>query len=137
MHFTQITLPRCFSKAIFMLFLCTTFFACYNSKSDKKETVPNQPKTVLVRTWATAPQLVALHNMPPEPGLANNSIRQIVRVSIGGDSIRLGFNNEFSETPVTMKAVQVAASVDSSVINTSTIRNLKFNGSNEVTIQPG
>jgi len=137
MHFTQINSPRFFSKTIFILFLVTTFFACNNSKSDKKETVANQPKTVWVGTWATAPQLVEPHNMPPEPGLANNSIRQIVRVSIGGDSIRLRFNNEFSETPVTMKAVQVAASVDSSVINTSTIRNLKFNGSNEVTIQPG
>lgn len=137
MHFTQIALPRFFSKAIFTLFFVTTFLACKNSKSDKKETVASQPKSVWVGTWGTAPQLVEPHNMPPEPGLTNNSIRQIVRVSIGGDSIRLRFNNEFSKSPVTMKAVQVAVSVDSSVINTNTIKELKFNGSTEVTIQPG
>ena len=40
-----------------------------------------------VATWSTAPQLVETANMPPSPGLTNNSLRQILRVSIGGDTI--------------------------------------------------
>ena len=42
-----------------------------------------------VGTWGTAPQLVENNNNPPSPGLGNNSLRQIVQVSIGGDKVRL------------------------------------------------
>lgn len=42
-----------------------------------------------VGTWGTAPQLVERHNNPPAPGLTNNSLRQIVQVSIGGKKVRL------------------------------------------------
>ena len=38
-----------------------------------------------VGTWGTAPQLVESHNNPPSPGLGNNSLREIVQVSIGGE----------------------------------------------------
>ena len=34
-----------------------------------------------VGSWAAAQQLVEEHNMPPEPGLANNTLRQVIRVS--------------------------------------------------------
>ncbi len=63
-----------------------------------------------VGTWSTAPQLVETGNMPPAPGLTNNSLRQVVRVSIGGDTLRVRFSNEFSTSPVTMKSVQIAVS---------------------------
>ena len=42
-----------------------------------------------VGTWGTAPQLVENNNNPPSPGLGNNSLRQIVQVSIGGKKVRL------------------------------------------------
>ncbi|MDT0676344.1 SGNH/GDSL hydrolase family protein [Autumnicola musiva] len=90
-----------------------------------------------VGTWSTAPQLVEPRNMPPEPGLSNNTLRQIVRVSIGGDSLRIRFSNEFSSTPTTMQEVQIAASKGGDSIDLSTIKNLKFSGKNQVIIQPG
>ena len=42
-----------------------------------------------VTTWATALQIAEPHNRPPEPGLAGNSLRQIVQVSIGGKDLQL------------------------------------------------
>jgi len=63
-----------------------------------------------VGTWSTAPQLVEPGNMPPSPGLTNNSLRQVVRVSIGGDTLRVRFTNEFSTSAVSIKSVQIAAS---------------------------
>lgn len=87
-----------------------------------------------VGTWATAPQLVEPGNMPPAPGLNNNSLRQVVRVSIGGNSIRVKFSNEFSSSPVTMKSVQIAVSTGGHTINVATNKNLKFNGNPEVTM---
>ena len=47
-----------------------------------------------VGTWGTAPQLVENNNNPPSPGLGNNSLRQIVQVSIGGEKVRLKLTNE-------------------------------------------
>jgi lysophospholipase L1-like esterase len=98
---------------------------------------PNDSTTVWVGTWSTAPQLVEPKNMPPAPGLNNNTLRQVVRVSIGGDIMRLRFSNEFSTHPVTMKAVQIAVSEGGGVIDGSTIKILKFNNKSEVTMDPG
>jgi len=96
----------------------------------------NTPKR-WVGTWSTAPQLVEPGNMPPAPGLTNNSLRQVVRVSIGGDTLRVKFSNEFSTSPVTMKSVQIAASTGGSAIDESTNKELKFNGNPEVILNAG
>lgn len=90
-----------------------------------------------VGTWSTAPQLVEPGNMPPVPGLTNNTLRQVVRVSIGGDNIRVRFSNEFSTKPVTMNVVQIAVSTGGGTIDKTTIKKLKFNGKPKVTIDPG
>lgn len=95
------------------------------------------PKEKWVGTWSTAPQLVEPGNIPPAPGLTNNTIRQVVRVSVGGDSLRVKFSNEFSQSPVTMNAVQIAVSKGGSNIDASTIKVLKFKGSPTVTMNPG
>ena len=62
-----------------------------------------------VGTWGTAPQLVERHNNPPSPGLANNSLRQIVQVSIGGKKVRLKLTNEFSQEATEIRAVELAS----------------------------
>ena len=90
-----------------------------------------------VGTWSTAPQLVEPGNMPPSPGLTNNSLRQVLRVSIGGDTLRVRFSNEFSTSAVTMKSVQIAVSTGGNIINVSTNKELKFKGSSEVTMNAG
>lgn len=87
-----------------------------------------------VGTWSTAPQLVEPRNMPPDPGLSHNSLRQVVRVSLGGDSLRIRFSNEFSTRPTEMQAVQIATSTGGSAIDVSTIKELSFNGNSKVTI---
>ncbi len=98
----------------------------------------NEPTgTKWVGTWSTAMQLVETHNNPPEPGLSNHTIRQILRVSIGGNRLQMKFSNEFSSMPVTMKSVHLAVSTGGSKINQSTDKILLFNGLPEVTMQPG
>jgi lysophospholipase L1-like esterase len=91
---------------------------------------------IWVGTWATAPMLVEPNNMPPAPGLTNNTVRQIVRVSIGGDVVRLRFTNVFSKSPVTIKSVAIAVSKDGCVIDASTQKLLTFNKKKEVTMVP-
>ena len=95
------------------------------------------PDKVWVGTWSTAPQLVEPRNMPPEPGLSHSTLRQIVRVSLGGDSLRLKFSNEFSTSPTKMNAVRIARSKGGGVIDSTTDMELKFSESPEVTIEAG
>ncbi|MGK9477007.1 GDSL-type esterase/lipase family protein [Melioribacter sp. OK-6-Me] len=88
-----------------------------------------------VGTWTTSPQLVEPQNNPPvPPGLSNNTIRQIVRVSIGGNILRLRLSNEFSKSPITINAVHIAVSKGNGVIDKSTDKSLTFNGKPEVII---
>jgi lysophospholipase L1-like esterase len=115
---------------VFSTFIFISFsFAKLNGKSTDAEK--------WVGTWSTAPQLVETGNNPPSPGLSNNTLRQIVHVSIGGDSLRMRFTNEFSNSPVTMKEVHIAVSIGSDTIDTTTDIPLYFNGMPEVTMEPG
>ena len=90
-----------------------------------------------VGTWSTAPQLVETGNNPPSPGLSNNTLRQIVHVSIGGDSLRVRFSNEFSKSPVTLNSVHIAVSHGNGTIDTTTDKTLYFNGKPDITMAPG
>lgn len=89
-------------------------------------------------TWAASPQLVEPANMPPRLGLTNNTLRQIVCVSIGGERLRVRFSNEFSTSPVTLDSVYVAVAPApaSSAIDTSTGVLLTFGGNPGVTMAP-
>jgi len=90
---------------------------------------------VWVGTWSTAPYFVDANNRAPAPGLGNNSFRQIVRVSVGGDVLRFRFTNLFSKNDVTLKSVGIAVSTGGSSIDTSTGKVLKFAGKEEVTMK--
>lgn len=93
-----------------------------------------------VATWATALQVAEPHNIPPEPGLAGNSFRQIVQVSIGGSQLRLHLSNRFNETPTEILGVEIAraqtmGASPETVPGTSVA--LTFDGSRGVTMAPG
>ena len=93
-----------------------------------------------VTTWATALQIAEPHNRPPEPGLAGNSFRQIVQVSIGGKAIRLHLSNLFNEDPTEILGVEVAVAKTmgaSPEIEEGTTVKLTFDGSPSVTMNPG
>lgn len=113
---------------LFLIFTFTSF-----GQTDTVYSINNE----WVGTWSTAPQLVEPRNNPPSPGLSHNSLRQIVHVSLGGDSLRVRFSNEFSSNSVTMNAVNIAVSEDSSAIDPGTDQTLQFSGKPEVTIEPG
>ncbi len=93
-----------------------------------------------VTTWATALQIAEPHNRPPEPGLAANSFRQIVQVSIGGKAIRLHLSNLFNADPTDILGVEVAVARtmgESPEIDESTTVKLTFDGCPFVTMDPG
>jgi lysophospholipase L1-like esterase len=87
-----------------------------------------------VGTWVTSQQLTEPANLPPSPGLTESSLRQVVRVSIGGKRLRVRFSNEYGTAPVTLKKVHCAVSSGGSSITAATDRELAFQGAASVTI---
>ena len=93
-----------------------------------------------VTTWATALQIAEPHNRPPKPGLAGNSFRQIVQVSIGGKALRLHLSNLFNPDPTQILGVEVAVAKTmgaSPEIDEDTTVRLTFDGSPFVLMAPG
>lgn len=75
--------------------------------------------------------------MPRTTKLTDCSLRQIVRVSLGGDRLRMQLSNEFSGEPVEIKAIYIADALDSCDIQPKTARYLTFGGKRSVTIPAG
>lgn len=89
---------------------------------------------IWVGSWSCAPYAAGASNTPPAPYLANNTLRQVVRVSISGDTVRVKFSNKTGTSPVTMNSVNIAVSMGGSSVDAATITPLKFNGSRSVTM---
>lgn len=110
---------------------------CANKNNYNRDTIKfKEGKKKWVGTWATAVYLVGKGDVPPEPGLTGNTLRQIVRVSIGGNLIRLRFSNVFSKEPVTLNSVAVAVVKEGSAIEGNTQKELTFGGQKSGIISP-
>jgi len=90
-----------------------------------------------VGTWATAQQQPVKSFMPYNNNLSYRSVRQVVKVSIGGKLMRLELSNELSREPLTIRSVYIAHSTDSFAIVPQTAKYLLFNGQTQVTIPAG
>lgn len=90
-----------------------------------------------VGTWAAAPQMPMRSFMPYNNEMTNRSVRQIVKVSVGGDIVRLKLSNEESTEPLVIKSVYIAVSTDSSDIEPASAEYLRFAGKRGVEIPPG
>lgn len=90
-----------------------------------------------VATWATAQQQPVKSFMPYNNNLSYRSVRQVVKVSIGGKLMRLELSNELSREPLTIRSVYIAHSTDSFAIVPQTAKYLLFNGQTQVTIPAG
>ncbi|MBN1646656.1 MAG: SGNH/GDSL hydrolase family protein [Spirochaetales bacterium] len=87
-----------------------------------------------VTTWGNAPQRTEKSNMPPAPGLSGSTLRQKLRVSIGGETIRVQFSNAFGNGPVKIEAATIAETDNQSKIKTETLRTINFGGKKGITI---
>ncbi len=88
-----------------------------------------------VGTWATSP--VALANSDGKYGEADTTFREIVHISLGGDSARVILTNEFGLEALTINAASIALRTTESTVDTTTARPLMFGGHTAVTIPPG
>ena len=75
--------------------------------------------------------------MPPAPGLAGSTLRQIIHTSVGGPTVRVRFSNAFGSSPLAITAAHVARSRGGHAIDVPSDRRLTFGGADSVLIAPG
>jgi lysophospholipase L1-like esterase len=98
-----------------------------------------------VATWGTAQMLVR----PPTPatppvrpvpgalGFHDQTVRMVVRTSIGGDRLRIKVENAFGSAPVEIGSAHIALRAKDSEIVTGSDRTLTFNGKPGCKLSPG
>jgi len=95
-----------------------------------------------VATWAASPmaaapaRLAAPDDFSPA-GFDDQTIRDIVWTSTGGQAVRISLSNRFGTRPVTFGQVDIGISAGGPFIVTGTSHRVTFAGSTSVTIAPG
>lgn len=92
-----------------------------------------------VAAWATAQQIPEERNALKPEELKDATLRQIVRIQIGGKRLRFRFSNAFGTQPLTLGAATVAKSADnaSSRVDPASLIALTFNGRKSAVIPAG
>ena len=81
-------------------------------------------------TWQASPEPARA----PAVTLNNQTVRQILRISLGGEKFRVRLSNEYGDTPLRIGSAHLAMAADGSSIQFGTDRPLTFGGAQEVVI---
>jgi lysophospholipase L1-like esterase len=98
---------------------------------------PKDPQWV--GAWASAQMAPDANNSLAPQDYPNATLRQVVRVSLGGDKLRVRLSNAYGNQPLTIDAARIAvsAALNTARIDTTTDRRLTFAGAPTVTIPAG
>jgi lysophospholipase L1-like esterase len=120
-----------FSKRAVLLAALIAALGAHTTRSALAQTALAQ---TWVGTWTASPQLPR-GVMPAS--FSNQTVRQVVRVSIGGSKVRIRLSNEFGSKPVLIGAASVALVGKGTEIVAGSLRPLTFGGAKKVTLLPG
>lgn len=92
-----------------------------------------------VQTWGAAPlpPAAASGPFPATASFSNQTIRQTVRVSVGGGRVRLRLSNEYGPKPLVVGAARIALSDDKGNIKAGSDKAVLFGGQAGATIPAG
>ena len=91
-----------------------------------------------IGTWTASPQNLEPPFVAPNPSSFNGqTVRQIIRTSVGGTKIRIRLTNEYGTTPLSIGSVTVARHAGGPAVVAGSSRKLTFSGRTTFTIPPG
>jgi lysophospholipase L1-like esterase len=93
-----------------------------------------------VASWAASPvvgSVIPFSDCPAGNGLTDQTVRNVVFVSVGGSSARVRLTNAFGTTPLRVGRASVAVQSSSADAVPGTVRELRFHGHRSVTIPAG
>ena len=94
---------------------------------------PNRERATWSGTWGTGPAGAG----GPAPQFKDQTLRQIVHTSAGGDRVRLRISNTFGTSPLLIGSAHVALRGSRSSIVAGTDRALSFDGKASITVPAG
>jgi lysophospholipase L1-like esterase len=90
-----------------------------------------------IATWAASPEWADPNPKNPLLNIEDQTVRERVRVSVGGAEIRIRLSNEYGSTPLVVGSAAVAAPYDPASVKLSSLQTLTFGGHTSVTIPGG
>lgn len=89
--------------------------------------------------WAASPQAPTEVFTPnwSKQGFADQTVRQVVRVSTGGTRARIELSNRYGSTPLRITGATVARTDDGASVEEGSVRRLSFGRNGSVTIPAG
>jgi lysophospholipase L1-like esterase len=116
--------------------LIAFLLACVSCQS--AETSEKTSENIWAATWGASPfTFQSFGNAPgPEP-FENQTVRQIVRISVGGKQVRVRFSNEMGTAPLVIGAASIAVANQKASVKPDTLKKLTFGGSDTITIPAG
>ena len=90
-----------------------------------------------IATWAASPEPAEPAPNQPILNLRDQTVRERVRISIGGSQIRIRLSNEYGSSPLLVGAVTVGVPKDPATVKPGSIQAVTFGGRNSVTIPAG
>jgi len=103
----------------------------------QRNSPPNTPPSAWIATWAASPQTADPDPHEPLMNIEDQTVRERVRVSIGGAQISIRLSNEYGAAPLLIGAVTVATPTDLASVRPGSIQNVTFEGRSSVTIPAG
>ena len=95
------------------------------------------PRNAWIATWAASLQPADPDPREPLLNIENQTVRERVRVSIGGALIRIRLSNEYGSSPLLVGSVTVGAPNDPTSVRPGSIQIVTFEGRNSVIIPAG
>jgi len=91
-----------------------------------------------VSAWSTAVHTpLPFPGLPPSPVFDNQTVRMVVRPTMGGDRLRVRLSNQFGSTGLIIGSARIALVAKGAEIVPNSDRELTFGGRKTVTIPPG
>src|SRR5512138_331361 len=118
----------------FARLLAITAFACCGPVALAAEAQPSW-----VGSWGSAQYIAAGDDAMPKDVVGEVTLRQLVRLSIGGSQLRIRVSNAFGTEPLQVRSVHIARSLGtgSSRIDASSDRVATFSARHDVIIPAG
>ena len=92
-----------------------------------------------VSTWASSPLVPSsmIENEQMKISDDGTTLREVVRITLGGETFRVRFTNVFGTAPLVIGAAQIAPTLAGDAIAPGTAKTLTFDQQSSVTLQPG
>jgi len=90
-----------------------------------------------IATWTASPEPRDSDPNQPVLNLQNQTVRERVRISVGGSQVRIRLSNEYGSSPLHVGPVTVAVPNDVASVKSGSIHAVTFGGRDSITIPAG